>query len=169
MAITAASLLSPTFLATLLKRYLQYKLSQPVYTHKQIQRSLYYLKRKKFIAFPARDNISKIILTKLGQKRLTELQFDNLIIKRTPWDGYWRLLTFDIPEEQSPARHTFRRKLKELGFFHFQRSVFILPHPCEKEIGLITDYLKISPCVHVIVGGRFPGDEALVKRFGLRA
>ncbi len=167
IAVTAASLLSPTFLTNLLKRYLQYKLSQPVYTHKQIQRSLYYLKRKKFIAFPARDNSSKIILARLGKKRLSQLQFDNLTIKKIPWDGRWWLLTFDIPEEQSSARHAFRRKLKKLGFFHFQRSVFISPYPCEKEIGQITNYLKISPCVHIIVGQRFPGDETLTKTFDL--
>jgi len=166
LAITAASLLSPTFLANFIYRYLKYKLNQP-FTKEQIQQSLYYLQHKQFIAFPAKQPLGKIILTKLGKKRLRGLTMDELTIKPVPWDGQWRFLTFDIPEKNKGARHIFRAKLKELGFFHFQRSVFLLPHPCQKEIDLITRSLEIEPCVHLITAKRFPGDKVLMKKFHL--
>jgi|SRR3989344_9096789 len=138
------------------------------FSRKQIQRSLYYLKNKKFIAFPARTPLDRIVLTKLGINRLNEIKFEKLQIKPQPWDGKWRLLTFDVPEDQYARRDIFRRKLKELGFFHFQRSVFIIPHPCAKEINMITEYLRISPNVHLLTADRFHGDSYLVKKFQLQ-
>ena len=92
---------------------------------------------------------------------------DEITIKPVHWDGQWRFLTFDIPEKNKGARHVFRAKLKELGFFHFQRSVFLLPYPCEKEIDVITRSLEIEPCVHLITAKRFPGDKVLIKKFRL--
>ncbi|OGE76177.1 MAG: hypothetical protein A3C85_01800 [Candidatus Doudnabacteria bacterium RIFCSPHIGHO2_02_FULL_48_21] len=40
------------------------------YNRREIQRRLYYLKNKKFIAFPARSPKGQVLLTKLGLKRL---------------------------------------------------------------------------------------------------
>jgi phenylacetic acid degradation operon negative regulatory protein len=137
------------------------------FERRKVKKSLYYLKRKKFIAFPARSPLGRILLTKLGVHKLNQKKFDELTIKPEAWDGKWRLLTFDIPEKEYSRRDMFRRKLKELGFFHFQRSVFVLPFDCEKEINLISDFLKITPCVHILVADRFRGDKELVKKFGL--
>ena len=137
------------------------------YSRKQIQRGLQYLKQKRFIAFPARSRKGRVLLTKLGLKRLNQIEFQKIHLKNRSWDGKWRLLTFDIPEKQSSLRQTFRRKLKELGFFHFQRSVFVVPFECEREIELITDYLNIAPCVHLLVADRFRGDTQLIKKFNL--
>ena len=162
---TAASILSPMFLYALLRAYLHYKFNQP--SRREIQLSLNHLKRKKFIAFENQGNKFKLALTKLGRNRLAQIILSEIKIKPTKWDGQWRLLTFDIPEQHKAARHTFRRKLKELGFFHFQRSVFLLPYPCDKEIKLIVEHLKISPYVHVLTTDRFPNDQALIKKFKL--
>ncbi len=137
------------------------------YSREQIQRGLHYLKQKKFVAFPARSPKGRVLLTKLGLRRLNQIKFQKIRLTETSWDGKWRLLTFDIPEKQSGLRQTFRRKLKELGFFHFQRSVFVIPTECEREIGLITDYLNIAHCVHLLVANRFHGDKQLVKKFNL--
>lgn len=162
---TAASILSPTFLYTVLKKYLKYrKYKFKPYRQDQIQNSIKYLKRKKFIAF---ENNGNLVLTKQGNKRLSKINFEELKIEKRSWDGKWRLLTFDIPEAKMAARHTFRRKLKELGFFHFQRSVFIIPYPCEDEIAFITEFLNIRPYVHLIITNRFPNDKSLLKIFQL--
>ena len=158
-----ASILSPTFLSSLAYKYLKYKIKS--YNRRQIQRSLYYLKQKKFIAFSA--HAQKPILTKLGLKRVKEAEFNSIEIKPRPWDGLWRFLGFDIPEDERDKRFVFRQKLKALGFFHFQQSIFLLPYPCDSEINKITQYLEIEQCVHIITGSRFSGDKQLVKKFGL--
>ncbi|MBI4039014.1 CRISPR-associated endonuclease Cas2 [Candidatus Daviesbacteria bacterium] len=64
---------------------------------------------------------------------------DNIIIKLTEegrdlisdpfeereWDGKWRIVVFDIPEQQRIIRNLFRRNLKKWGFKHLQKSVWI--------------------------------------------
>ena len=162
---TAVTILSPTFLYAVLTSYLRYKFTGP--SKKEIQNSVAYLKRKKFIAFEKRGDKFKMVLTKLGKKRLNQLQLSQIRIKKVKWDGQWRLLTFDIPESHKPARHALRRKLQELGFFHLQRSVFIVPYPCEKEIAYIAEYLKITQYVHIITTQRFSSDKLLLKKFNL--
>ncbi|MBI2596575.1 winged helix DNA-binding protein [Candidatus Daviesbacteria bacterium] len=41
------------------------------------------------------------------------------------WDGKWRIVIFDIPEQKRLIRDLFRRNLKKWGFKHFQKSVWI--------------------------------------------
>ncbi|MBI4049734.1 MAG: CRISPR-associated endonuclease Cas2 [Candidatus Doudnabacteria bacterium] len=164
---TAATVLSPTFLYQVLKQYLQYKFKKP-YNREQIRKAVDYLKRKKFIAYPANAKNSYFYLTKAGRRRLLQLKIQELSIEKVAWDKRWRLVTFDIPETDTRQRFQFRRKLKELGFFHFQRSVFILPYPCEKQINLISEHLNIQPYVHVLTTERFTADKDLVKHFMLK-
>ena len=66
------------------------------------------------------------------------------------WDKKWRLVIFDIPQELHLARIKFRKKLKNLGFFMLQKSVFVLPYPCHEEIGDICEQLDISDYVDII-------------------
>lgn len=40
------------------------------------------------------------------------------------WDGKWRVVIFDIPEEKRIIRNLFRRNLKKWGFKHLQKSVW---------------------------------------------
>lgn len=41
------------------------------------------------------------------------------------WDGKWRVVIFDIPEEKRIIRNLFRRNLKKWGFKYLQKSVWI--------------------------------------------
>ncbi|MBI2039556.1 hypothetical protein HYT18_00610 [Candidatus Microgenomates bacterium] len=41
------------------------------------------------------------------------------------WDGKWRIVIFDIPEQRRIIRNLFRRNLKKWGFKHLQKSVWI--------------------------------------------
>lgn len=41
------------------------------------------------------------------------------------WDGKWRIVIFDIPEQKRLIRDLFRRNLKKWGFRHLQKSVWI--------------------------------------------
>ncbi len=132
---------------------------------RRVQRSLEYLKRKHFIAFPGKGLFT---VATQGQARLAKVDLDRIkIAKAEKWDGKWRLLTFDIPEEKTNLRDYFRKRLKEIGFFHFQRSVFILPYQCKNEIDTMCKELAIESNVHLITAERFEGDDSLVKSFGL--
>jgi len=41
------------------------------------------------------------------------------------WDGRWRIVIFDIPEQRRVIRNLLRRNLKKWGFTHLQKSVWI--------------------------------------------
>lgn len=162
----ASSVLAPQLPYVILKKTIKRKFGQ-TYNKKQLIGATNYLKRKKFIAYENRGNKIRFVLTKLGQNKLSQITINEITIKRTPWDQQWRLVSFDIPEESKKLRELFRKKLKRLSFFHFQRSVFITPFACEKEIDLITKNLNIEHCVHLLTAKRFRSDKTLVKKFNL--
>ena len=101
-----------------------------------------------------------------GRKRLDKFKLDNIrIAKPKSWDNKWRILVFDIVEEKAHMRDYFRKRLKEIGFYHFQRSVFIFPCPCGEVIDELSEKLDIENGVHLITANRFEGDAVLVKHF----
>jgi DNA-binding transcriptional regulator PaaX len=63
------------------------------------------------------------------------------------WDGRWRIVFFDIPEKRRKARDALRDKLRDLGFYELQKSVFVHPFPCRDEIDFVVEFLKIRPFV----------------------
>ncbi|GAB4219504.1 MAG: hypothetical protein Fur009_6010 [Candidatus Microgenomates bacterium] len=66
---------------------------------------------------------------KISLKKLSEKE----------WDGLWRIIIFDINETDKNIRDKLRKKLKQLGFTMWQKSVYITPHPITNEIN---EYLK---------------------------
>jgi phenylacetic acid degradation operon negative regulatory protein len=48
-----------------------------------------------------------------------------------PWDGKWRVILFDLPEEERESRRKLREKLHSFGFGCMQRSAWISPDPLD--------------------------------------
>ena len=84
-----------------------------------------------------------------GKARMKHYSLENIQAPPRPkrWDGKWRLLMFDIPERNSWARNLLRNKIREWNFAHIQRSVFITPFDCEKEIGAVLERLELQDAV----------------------
>lgn len=70
-----------------------------------------------------------------------------------PWDGVWRIVTFDIPEDQRIARDLLRFKLKEWGFIKVQNSVWATKKNCTEVMRKFIKELGISKWVLVIESG----------------
>ena len=66
------------------------------------------------------------------------------------WDGVWRLVIFDIPEDQRVARDLLRFKLKEWGFMKIQRSVWATKRNCTLVMRKFIADLGISKWVLVV-------------------
>ena len=49
------------------------------------------------------------------------------------WDGFWRMVTFDIPAAHVKTRFALHRYLRSHGFGCLQKSVWITPHPLKEE------------------------------------
>ena len=87
---------------------------------------------------------------------------------RKTWDGLWRILVFDIPNDKKNARDALAATLKRLDFVPLQKSVFVSPHPCEDELEIIADYFGVSDNVHVIVATGVSQDKEIRRIFGLK-
>jgi len=97
------------------------------------------------------DGTVKIILTKVGRSRILKYDLDKIEIKKpSHWDKLWRLVVFDIPEDKNLGRKALAAKLKELGFYPMQKSVFIHPYECKNEINFITEMFELAPYVRFL-------------------
>jgi hypothetical protein len=113
----------------------------------QIRESLYNLKRKNYInwRYNKRKNIIQLQLTGKGKKLFGRAKFNEIAIpKPDQWDKKWRFFLFDVPEKSKSFREALREKLKALGFFPFQKSVWIYPFECENEMRYICEYMGIA-------------------------
>ena len=108
-------------------------------------------------------------LTEKGKKIVKEIQFDNLKIDKPKfWDGKWRVVIFDIPEnKRRHMRDAMRQKLQKIGFYQMQKSVWAFPYPCEKEIQLLCEIFEVNPFVNMITSNKIYKDDALRKYFKL--
>lgn len=124
------------------------KRKQLHFNRRNFAQQLKRLKERELISFQERDGETIIVLTDSGKRKILQYNFDELDIERPEsWDRRWRMVIFDIPERLKKQREMFRSKLKSLGFYRLQDSVFIYPFPCEKEIEFIREYLQIRDYV----------------------
>lgn len=132
---------------------------------KELQRVIYYLDRRGFIEKIGRGDDAILQLTNKGLKRLDKLEFEE--IKTEKWDGWWRVLTFDIPENNRLARDAVRRLIKQLGFAYLHKSVWIIPYSCEKQITQIQEAYGIDDHLTLLKVKTFDNEDKFKKKFNL--
>ena len=103
-------------------------------------------------------------LTKEGKKKANSLKLEceNAIISNT-WDGYWRIILLDIPEERKSEREALRYLLKKAGFICLKNSVWISMYPFEHLFTNIKKDLNLSTELIIIVTDKI--DEETEKEF----
>lgn len=122
------------------------------------------LEKQKLVSWKEKDGELQLTLEEKGNKRILQYKIDQLAIRETNrWDGLFRIVTFDIPEDKRMARELFRKKLKELGFQKLQKSVFIIRFACKDEIDFLRHSLEISPYVLYIVAKDISSVEKSIK------
>lgn len=116
-----------------------------------------------------KDGTSTFILSGKGKARALTYRFEEMRIQTGKWDGKWRLVVFDVPEKKKPAREALRRKLRELGFYELQKSVFVFPFECRDEIDFVIEFFDMRPYVRYGVLEDIDNDAHLRKIFELKA
>jgi DNA-binding transcriptional regulator PaaX len=90
-------------------------------------------------------------LTKEGRKKMHSLKLDSdTTLVNTSWDGFWRIILLDLPEDRKSERESLRYLLKKAGFVCLKNSAWISPFPFEhlftnikKDLGLSTEMMII--------------------------
>ena len=113
------------------------------------------------------DGSITLTLNEDGRKRaLTYRHKDIKIPKPARWDKKWRLVLFDIPEDEREARDAFREHLDYMGFFCLQKSAWVYPFDCKNEIDFIVECLDIRAYTRFIVAEHFDNEDHLKNFFG---
>lgn len=89
--------------------------------------------------------------------KLTQVGRDFLSLevgKNEAWDGKWRVVTFDIPEQKRIIRNLFRRNLKKWGFKQLQKSVWISKRNIYDKLVAYVKELDIEQWVVVMESSR---------------
>lgn len=117
-----------------------------------IARSLKNLVEGGFAELHNSEHQSYARLTKEGKKRLNSLLVSGEEALVNPnWDGFWRIILLDLPENRKAERESLRYLLKKAGFVCLKNSAWISPFPYEylfenikKDLGLTTELVIIT-------------------------
>lgn len=167
--IAASSPYFSLYLARSIKRELRKrKFLQEKAKDTEFNNAFYYLKKKGYLDIGKSNKQIYISLTEEGRKRAGKYLIDDLKIKKSQkWDGKWRMVIFDIPNLTRIKRDALRGKLKELGFYKLQQSVWVCPYDCKKEIDLLQEFFGLNQRELKLVIGKIEKDEFLRKNFKL--
>ncbi len=134
-----------------------------------LKRAIKSLYRSKLIE--DRDNFdgsTTMILSERGKEKAVSFNIETMQIKKPKvWDKKWRVVLFDIPEKNKPAREALRKTLKRLGFYEFQKSVFTYPYPCENELDYVIEFFRIRPYVRTMLATSVDNKLHLEQIFGV--
>lgn len=115
-----------------------------------------------------KDGSITIFLTENGKKKALTYQLDEMKInKPKKWDKKWRVILFDIPENRKAIREILRYHLKRLGFYEFQKSVFVHPYDCKDEIDYLIEFYDIRKFVRFMVADSIDNELHLKEHFDL--
>lgn len=135
---------------------------------KRAIRNLYESKMIKMKYSKKKDAVT-IVVSDRGRKKALTYEINEMGIKKPKkWDGRWRIILFDIPETHKKVRDALRHQLKKLGFFEYQKSVFVHPYNCKDEMDYIIEFWSMRKYVRFIVADSLDNELHLKKHFGLR-
>ena len=98
-----------------------------------------------------KGNKSYYELTERGVSRINEAA--KRIYKLDPhnWDGKWRIIMYNIPEEKRQLRDEFRKELQWSGFGNLANGCWVSPNNFEKEINLLISKYQIEEYVQLFL------------------
>jgi DNA-binding transcriptional regulator PaaX len=156
---------SPHFISNVVKKFKK----GDAYKKRRVYDAFYTLMKQGCINFKTVNRQIFISLTEKGRERAGKFQIDDLKInKPEKWDSKWRIIIFDISQIQRLKRNAFRGKIKELGFYPLQKSVWIYPYQCKDEIELLRDFFGLTEKdIRLIISENIGNDNFLKKIFKL--
>ena len=97
------------------------------------------------------ENQKFLKITQKGKNKLNciKLEGGDALVS-TSWDGFWRIIILDLPENRKSEREALRYLLKKANFVCVKNTVWISPLPYEnlftnlkKDLGLETELMII--------------------------
>lgn len=115
-----------------------------------------------------KDGTTTLVLSENGKHRALRFNIDKMEIKKpAQWDKKWRIVMFDIPEKLRRLRDSLRIHFREIGLIELQKSVFVFPYPCSKEVEFILEFYNARKYVRFILAEKIDNQLHLMKKFNL--
>ena len=133
----------------------------------KVIRALKNLEKKEILDLQEKDGKVTVYLKNENHPRIIEYSIKILLDfkkKNKQWNGKWFLVFFDVPETQRNKRNYLRKFLIKLGFFPYQKSVYLFPYECEKEVGLIKKIVEGAKYMKYIIAEKIE-DESKAKEY----
>jgi len=159
--LTIPAISSPYFLHKVIKKYFKNKINERVRKLRDLE------KRKLLNIEELRDGSIRISLAHLGNKVIYQYKLEAMDLKKSEkWDGEWRVVTYDIPQGLRRASNAFREKIRSLGLYRLQRSVWVSPYDCLSELEFLCAVFEIpaEDCLCYFKAKNIP-KETQIKRF----
>ena len=138
------------------------------YKAKSVYSSLRRMQYQRLIEITEKGGQTIIGITEKGRKKFLSFNFETMtIFAPKKWDGKWRIVGFDIPEKKKQAREALRNKMRELGFRTLQKSLFIFPYGCKKEIEFIGEFFGVNKHIVYIEAIFINNQEYYKEQFNL--
>ena len=162
---------SPIFASQILPeiyKYAKYKIRNKK-NSKKFYDTFYRLKKEDMLFFENRSGQLYISLTPEGKKKAGKYQIDDLEIKKPKkWDGRWRILISDIQNKKRFKREALRGKIKDLGLFQIQKSVWAHPYDFQKEVELLRSFFNLTKDeMKIVVALNIEDDDKIKRHFKL--
>lgn len=126
------------------------------------------LVKRKVLSIEEKNGESIVTITESGEKEVLRYKLEKLKIKKPEnWDGKWHVVIFDVGVKKNRLRNILREKMRTLGFFPLQKSVFIHPYPCEKEIAFLRQVYHVGNEVSVFTATALEEEDYLKRHFQL--
>ena len=134
-------------------------------------RKLRELEKKKLVSFKElRNGEVRIKLTHRGKILVRQYNLENIRLnKPKKWDGKWHILMYDIPSTKRKESDAFRYKVKQLGLYQLQKSVWVAPYDFMPEIEFIATIFEIDINKHIfhLVAKEIPKEREIREVFGV--
>ncbi len=146
--IILASLFLPNA-ALILKPLIKWHKNWDKIKRQRINEAIKRLNQKRLIELIEKNDKLYIKITENGKRVIKGFDYDDIKLSNPKkWDNKWRMVIFDIPEKKNKERRALSVKLKDLGFYPLQESVFIYPYDCQDEIDFVCGFLDIDRYVN---------------------
>ena len=139
------------------------------YHEASVKRGVERLWRRGLVKIKDVEGGQVVQITEKGKTQLLRFSLTSLKIPvQKIWDGKWRMVFFDIFATEDSIRREFQQRLKRLGFYPMQKSVYVYPYPCRKENQFLREILQVPHEVKLATVIRLENDEDLREVFGLK-
>jgi len=134
----------------------------------RIKQAVSGLSKKKWVKICQKGDNEIVEITEAGRRKVLEYNLDEMEIKiPKKWDGWWRIVMFDIPQTKKRARDAISFKIKKLGLYPIQKSVFVSPYPCKDEIDFIGEIFGVRKNIIYVRAKEIEGAPKLRSHFGI--